>query len=276
MTDYPELVKTLEQGGFRHPKELVQVLLGGSHQHGARLEDGGDLDIYGIYIEEPVSALGVSQETHFTGGTADQYEKNQDGDEDYKCYTLKRWAGLACKGNPTILGFLFSPPAPYKDLGRTQPTVWETMIKKNQELFMAKGHANAFFGFAQSQVMRLKGLKGRGKKGQRPELETKFGYDVKAAMHLMRMMYECEEFLLTGHITYPRPEKDILLDIRQGKWTLEELFTAHYELEQRVRSAEEKSTLPEKVDRQKVSELITDCYLTHWSQRGQLRRYLGF
>lgn len=259
----------LISGGFRYPKDLIHVFLGGSSQHGAKLPNSGDIDIYGIYIENPLKVLGVDHEEHFTGSTQDQYKKNEAGDEDYKIYTLKRWASLACKGNPTILGFMFSDPDP-----NYLESVWIKNILPNISKFHASSHAAAFLGYAKGQVSRLKGEKGLGKHGQRPELANQFGYDTKAAMHLMRMMYECEEYLGSGHITYPRPEKDVLLSIRQGNWSEDKLFSEYFEAEQRVKEAEIKSPLPQQVNRQEVSKIITKAYLEHWKQRGSLESIL--
>lgn len=44
-------------------------------------------------------------------------------------------------------------------------------------------------------MKRMTGKKGRGKKGQRPEIEEKYGYDVKAAMHTLRLLHECKEIV---------------------------------------------------------------------------------
>lgn len=261
------LVKSLILGGFQYPKDLAHVFQGGSHQHGASIPGKvSDVDIFGIYLEKPVKALGVSEETHFTGGTSDQYVRNNAGDEDYKVYTLTRWAGLACKGNPTILGFLYTP-CTLKD------GIWSELIIPNKSLFKARTHAKAFLGYAQGQIARLDGTKGKGKHGQRPELEQAYGYDTKAAMHLIRLLYEALEYMETGEITYPRPEKDLLLYIRQGGWTWDKLFKEHFLLEQKVTAAMEKSKLPDHVDREKVSELVTKCYITHWMKRGLLNPY---
>lgn len=258
-----EMVSHLSLAGFKSTPDLIHVFQGGSHQHGAALPDKvSDIDLFGIYIEPPVKALGVSEETHFTGGTSDQYVKNQAGDEDYKCYTLQRWAGLACKGNPTIIGFLHTPC--------TLSSVWSDLIIPNKNLFKARTHAKAFLGYAKGQVARLDGIAGKGKHGQRPELEASFGYDTKAAMHLMRLLFEAEEYLLTGEITYPRPEKELLLDIRLGKWVWDKLFAEYFAMEKRVEEAMETSKLPDHVDREKVSELISKCYLTHWFKKGQM------
>jgi len=260
-----EMIDHLRKGGFKDASQLIHVLLGGSHQHGAAIPGKvSDLDFYGVYVEPPQKILGVTSETHFTGGTQDQYERNRPGDEDYKCYTLQRWAGLACKGNPTIMGFLFTDCA--------LPGVWRDFVQPHAHLFKARNHAKAFLGYAQGQVSRLNGSKGKGKHGQRPELEEAFGYDTKAAMHLMRLMFEAEEYMQTGKITYPRPEKDLLLQIRQGGWSEQKLMLEYAEAEKRVKKAMEKSTLPDQVDRDKISTLIAHCYLKHWWQMGYLVR----
>jgi uncharacterized protein len=269
-----ELIQHLTAAGFKYPEDLIHVFQGGSHQHGASIPGRiSDIDLFGVYIERPDRALGVSEETHFTGGTQDQYVRNRPGDEDYKCYTLSRWAGLACKGNPTVLGFLYT--------SCTMRGMWEDYIIPNKNLFKASSHAKAFLGYAKGQVARLVGdkpqlviggeyfkPKGKGKHGQRPELEAAFGYDTKAAMHLMRLMFEAEEYMKTGEITYPRPEKDLLLSIRQGDWTWDKLFFEYNEAEKRVEAARAASTLPEHVDREAVSRLVAKCYLTHWERVG--------
>jgi len=68
---------------------------------------------------------------------------------------------------------------------------------------------------------RLLGTRGRGKKGQRPELEQVYGYDVKAGMHTVRLLNEYLELMRDGRITLPRPERELLIKIRTGKWSLD-------------------------------------------------------
>ena len=266
--DSAEMIDHLAKGGFKRTDDIIHVFQGGSHQHGASIPGKiSDVDLFGIYIEPPVRALGISEETHFTGGTQDQYERNRPGDEDYKCYTLQRWAGLAAKGNPTILGFLYTPGG--------LPGVWADFITPAKGLFKARTHAKAFLGYAKGQVARLDGTMGRGRHGQRPEIEAEFGYDTKAAMHLMRLMFEAEEYMKTGEITYPRPEKDLLLSIRLGAWTWDKLFFEYNEMEKKVEQAMADSKLPDHCDREAISQLISQCYIEHWYEHGQLRPTLG-
>lgn len=53
----------------------------------------------------------------------------------------------------------------------------------------------------------------------RAELERKFGYDTKHAMHLVRLMRMCREILTTGKVNVKRPDAKELLEIRAGAWT---------------------------------------------------------
>jgi uncharacterized protein len=257
--DTLEIVDRFSKAGFKYSSDLIHVFLGGSSQHGASIPGKvSDIDLFGIYIEPPPLALGINEESHFTGGTSDQYERNRPGDEDYKAYTLTRWASLAARGNPTILGFLYTPCL--------TAGVWHDLILPNKHLFKAKSHAKAFLGYAKGQWARLNGDAGSGKHGQRSELIEKWGYDCKAGMHLMRLLFEAEEYMNLGKITYPRPEKELLLSIRQGAWTRDKLYKEYTDAEMRVEEAMRKSSLPESVDRNTISELVASCYLTHWAR----------
>ncbi len=101
--------------------------------------------------------------------------------------------------------------------------VWKE-IAGNRHAFLARGCAKQFLGFADDQLKRMTGKKGRGKKGQRPEIEEKFGYDVKAAMHTLRLLYECREIVSQGTITLPRPEREFLIRVRTGKHSMEKVL----------------------------------------------------
>lgn len=75
------------------------------------------------------------------------------------------------------------------------------------------------------------------------------GVDWKALGHAVRVAKEAEELLLTGTITFPRPEKDLLLKIRKGELDYETVVAplieeGLYKIEQ----AKLKSTLPEQAD----------------------------
>jgi predicted nucleotidyltransferase len=57
----------------------------------------------------------------------------------------------------------------------------------------------------------------------RAALESKWGFDTKHAMHLVRLMRMCREILESWRVIVKRPDRDELLAIRNGAWSYEEL-----------------------------------------------------
>ena len=114
---------------------------------------------------------------------------------------------------------------------------------------------------AEAQLRRLQGV-GTGKKGQRHELIGAHGYDIKAAMHVIRLLNEGIELMRSGTITLPRPEKELLITIRTGNYgSLERVLSLANSLFRELEEAEAKSGLPEKVDRARISALVSATYL---------------
>src|SRR5208282_4508144 len=137
-------------------------------------------------------------------------------------------------------------------------------VLKNKNLFLSKSCAEQFRGFALAQRQRYMGERGQGKHGQRPELETKFGFDTKAAMHVMRLLGEGIELMQAGKITYPRPNKDILIAVREGKYDIEFLKEMTDHLFHDLDVAQAESSLPDQVDREAISQFLTKFYLRIW------------
>ena len=232
------------------------MFVGGSELHGAKVHGTDDLDIYGVYIEPPELLLGLESLPHFVWSTAGNDRRNGPNDVDITLYSLKKWAGLACKGNPTALHFLFAE----NDL---RNATWAEIVRGRQ-VFLARTFVKPFVGFADDQLKRMTGAKGRGKKGQRPEIEEKYGYDVKAAMHTLRLLYECKELLSESTITLPRPERDFLIRVRTGKYSMDKVVAMARKLFAECEDAAKSSSLPERVDRAAVSRLLTAAYRNDW------------
>lgn len=86
--------------------------------------------------------------------------------------------------------------------------------------------------------------------------EKNEGVDWKALMHAVRVAREAEELLLTSNITFPRPEKDLLLAIRKGEMPYKEVAALIEEGLIRVNEAKAKSVLPEKPNHKFVEALV--------------------
>src|SRR2546430_426940 len=178
-------------------------------------------------------------------------------DVDVCLYTLMKWAWLAAKGNPSALHFLFAP------LEFTTET-WDQCMAR-PEIFLAKGHVKPFLGFADDQLKRLLGQKGQ-KNIHRAELEEQHGYDTKYAMHVIRLYGEAKELMEHGRITLPRPNRDELIEIRKGKYSLSEIRQMGTQLEAEALAAEATSPLPDTVDRDAISGLLAEVHLRFWGE----------
>lgn len=88
---------------------------------------------------------------------------------------------------------------------------------------------------------------------KRKDIENKFGYDTKHASHLYRLLTEAEELLSTGLITLPRPDREILLEIRGGLFSYDELIEIGNRFKEVVDSIETK--LPQKPDIKSLEQL---------------------
>jgi len=254
------LMAEVRRSGFDAPEEVVHLFVGGSELHGAKVGATDDLDIYGVYIETPEKALGFVGREHFVWSTASDERRNGPEDVDLTLYSLRRWAELVMKGNATALHFVFAEAT-----AESLP-IWER-VQEQRELFLSKRSAEQFIGFANNQKQRITGEKGRGAKGQRPEYIGKFGYDTKAAMHCLRLYFECIELMRDGRISLPRPEKDLLVAVRSGEWDLERFLRMAGELEQEAVMAREQSSLPETVDVAAISKLVAETHLRFWGVR---------
>lgn len=255
------LMDEVLRSGFDAPESLVHLFIGGSQLHGAKVGATDDLDIYGVYIETPEAALGLDAREHFVWSTATDERRNGPDDVDVTLYSLRRWADLAAKGNATALHFLFA------DATAVSAPVW-AFVQDHASAFLSRRSAAQFLGFADNQKQRITGEKGRGAKGQRPEYIGKFGYDTKAAMHCLRLYLECIELMETGTITLPRPERDYLIAVRTGEWPLEKFLSEAKTLHEKAALAAERSTLPEAVDRHKISGILAEAHFRQWGRTG--------
>ena len=254
------LLSLVALSGFDRPQTLIHLFVGGSELHGAKVGATDDTDLYGVYIEDPEHALGLNSREHFVWSTAGNERRNGPDDIDLTLYSLRKWARMAAKGNATALHFLFAEPK------EVDPKTWKE-IQAHREMFLSRTSAKQFLGFADAQFKRLTGEKESGKKGQRPEYIGKYGYDTKAAMHGLRLLYECMELMAHCRITLPRPEKDLLIEVRSGAWTFEKVLRHAQKLFHETEASVAQSPLPEKADRDAISKLVAEIHLKFWEER---------
>jgi len=84
----------------------------------------------------------------------------------------------------------------------------------------------------------------RTRNPRRSELEAKFGYDTKHALHLIRLLRMGLEIVATGRVLVRRDDRDELLGIKAGALSYDELMARAEALGQQVHAAAATSPLP--------------------------------
>jgi len=91
---------------------------------------------------------------------------------------------------------------------------------------------------------------------KRAELESKFGFDLKHAMHLVRLLRMCFEVLTTGKLIVKRPDREELISIRKGAWKYDELIDYAERIYKDIEDAYNKcDILPHKPNLEKLNNL---------------------
>lgn len=83
----------------------------------------------------------------------------------------------------------------------------------------------------------------------------------KHAMHLIRLMMMGIDILEGRGINTYRKEKDFLLDIRNGKYSFDEIFEITDEYDNKFKEAKKQTDLPKCIDMDKVNELVAEINL---------------
>jgi hypothetical protein len=81
---------------------------------------------------------------------------------------------------------------------------------------------------------------------ERAALEERYGYDTKHGSHLYRLITEGKELLLEGNITFPRPDAEFLVSIRNGELSYDQLIDLVGDLDRKFSQYEADSVLPSK------------------------------
>lgn len=228
----------------------------GSTVYGVGIPGTDDRDEAGICIEPPEVVVGLGSFEQWTFRTQPEGARSGPGDVDVVIFGLRKWARLALKGNPTVLLILFTPA---HQLTVTSPEGEE--LRRMAPLFVSLHAKNAFRGYLTQQRVRLEESH-RGDRVNRPELVEQYGFDTKFAMHMLRLGYQGIEFLRTGAITLPMPEREreFLLNVRLGKVPLEEVLALSMDLEAELGAID----VPRDPDQAPVERFLIETYRRRW------------
>lgn len=227
------------------------ILLGqvGSHSHGTYIppKAGGidDIDVMGVVVPPKEYYLGLKNFEHHCVWV-DEY--------DLTFYEIKKFMGLLLKNNPNVLGFLWLEDNMYKSMSPAGK-----LLIENRDIFSSKLAYKSFSGYAYSQLRKMEHNACEGYMGEkRRQLVKQFGYDTKNAAHLIRLLRMGMEFLASGEMNVMRHDSGQLIDIKQGKYTLEQIKTLAEDLFKKTEDAFIASKLPSQPDHKKANELLIE------------------
>lgn len=232
------------------PDKLIFLCFRGSIAHGTYIKPDqptsiDDKDIIGCYVK-PIE--------HYLGFGGKVHKEKFHGHWDAVSYELRRLCELLIKQNPNVLSMLFMP----EKMVITSSRIWEQFLR-HREMFVSKNAYHSFAGYAKGQLHRMTHMQFEGYMGpKRRKIVEKFGYDVKNAGHLIRLLKMGIEFLKDGILYVDRTDIDAeeLIDIKTGKWELERVKKYADELFQEAKQAYEDSTLPIRPDRKAVEHWL--------------------
>lgn len=226
---YNELAKSID--GIQY------LVIGGSRAYGTATETS-DTDIRGFYLPPPDVLLGI-----FRG------KEVLEQPPDTVLFSFHKFMSGLAKCNPNYLEILGVP----EECILYQSTLAKK-LRNHIDVFLTKRAFYTFSGYANSHLKALEdgAISHRDRKNS-----DKF---FKHLSHLIRLYYTGID-LLKGKLLIQRPEREVLRDIRLGKYKPSDLFKLRATLEQELHSAYENSKLPESVDVSAVNKLTASLIL---------------
>lgn len=216
-----------------------------------------DVDLMGVTIGPIEQYLGFPRQE-----TWERMEEDSSSGLlwDIVVYDIRHFVRLLCKCNPNVLGMLWLKPNYYTHL-----TAAGKKLISNRDVFVSKEAHKSFTGYAYSQLHKMTHGAHKGYMGdKRKKLVDQFGYDTKNASHLIRILKMGIEFLSTGQLNVAREDNTYLVDIKQGKYSLEYIQQESTRLFVLGEVALANSQIPNVVDQKKAESLLVEILSEHF------------
>jgi predicted nucleotidyltransferase len=105
------------------------------------------------------------------------------------------------------------------------------------------------------------------KYGQRTENMVEYGFDLKFCSHVFRLYEEGMELLDTGKLEFPSKIKDFMIEIKQGKHSLDFLLEKLKGYDELLIKSAENSKLPYSPNHEEIHNLQIRLMLKFWKER---------
>jgi uncharacterized protein len=252
------------------PGAVAYETLMGSVAYGVSAETS-DVDVYGFCLPPrelvfphlageipgfgtPAPRFEQFQQHHIAdpdalGGTGRTY--------DLSIYSIVKYFQLAMENNPNMIDSLFTP-----DACVLYATPLAQRVREQRRLFLHRGAWHKFKGYAYAQLHKMD-TKNPQPGSKRAENVATFGFDVKFAYHIVRLLDEVEQILTTGDIDLTR-DRERLKAIRRGEWNADQIRAFFTEREAALEAVYASSALPYRPDEPAIRQLLLECLEMHY------------
>ncbi len=265
--------RRLKEAGLIHPPSFVPhnihyETIMGSVAYGVS-SDTSDMDVYGfcippkdmIFPHLAGEILGFgSQVKRF-----EQYQEHHILDKsalagsgrtyDIAIYSIIKYFQLCMENNPNMIDSLFTPANCVLHITKVG-----NMVRESRHMFLHKGSWHKFKGYAYSQLHKMTT---KNPIGHRLEIREAYGFDVKFAYHVVRLLNEVEQILIEGDIDLQQ-NREQLKSIRRGEWKEEEIREYFANKERDLEKLYVESKLPHSPDEAKIKKLLLECLEEHY------------
>lgn len=281
----PSTVALLESKGLVQPPPWLSSNIHYETQMGSVAYgvsgDSSDMDIYGFCIPRKdmvfphlageIDGFGRNrnkfeqwQQHHIF----DQESMNGHGrSHDLTIFSIVKYFSLLMENNPNMIDSLFTPQSCVLHC-----TAVGQMVREQRRLFLHKGSWFKFKGYAYSQLHKMKT---KNPEGKRREIREKFGFDVKYAYHVVRLLDEVEQILAIGDIDIQR-SKEHLKAIRRGDVPETDIRQWASDKELALEKLYQESTLRHSPDEQAIKMLLLQCLESHYGSIDNCVSVCGF
>ena len=147
----------------------------------------------------------------------DMVDQNVERGTDIVMFPIKKFFRLILKGNPNMMDWLFCPEKNIRimtDEGKT--------LRDMRGMFIGRQVGERCLRYAKAEYKAMHDVTGKTGAKRKAELE-KYGYSPKMAMSSIRILQEGNELMEFGRITLPRPNAELLLEIKTGQVSVKEI-----------------------------------------------------
>lgn len=176
---------------------------------------------------------------------------------DLNVYNIVHYLHLCMENNPNMIASLFTP----QDCVLHSTKV-ANMVRDARRMFLHKGAWHRFKGYAYNQLHKMR-TKNPEPGSKRAEVVEQYGYDVKFAYHVVRLLDEVEQILSEGDLDIRRNRAQ-LKAIRRGDVPEEDIYAWATEKEKHLENLYEESKLPYGPDEKAIKQLLLACLEEHW------------